>query len=256
MVKKVPILGEKGFVSVLYTPQQKCPSCGEIEDIDLIYAFDEPKSGKRLFAGFFHCCRVWSVFSCNQTDNEVDGFAQWYFNPYIPAQTIYFPDIINRISPQFEAIYNEAYVAEKMNLLQICGAGYRKALEFLVYDYAIYKDPNKADEIEKTGTFANLISTYIKEDLLFAHVNAAAWVGNEEIHYYRKHPDLDLKDLIQFIDDVIGVIELNERLEDKKKSLPDIEKKLEEKHQREFKEELKNQQKEEQEQNQSDCSSE
>ena len=181
------------------------------------------------------------MISCDQTDADVDAFAKWSIEPLPPVTPKHFSPTINRISPVFESIYNEAFIAQKQNLLQICGAGYRKALEFLIYDYAIYKDPDKAAEIEKTGTFANLISTYIKEDFLFAHVNAAAWVGNEEIHYYRKHPDLDYKDLIQFINDVIGVIELNERLEEKKKVMPDIEKKLEEKHLREFKEELKTQ---------------
>lgn len=256
MERHVPILKGNGIIDVQSIPQLICPSCGKIITVILLSAFDEPLDGKRLFIGYFSCCGVWSVISCNQTGKKVDIFASWQIDPYYPLPHKYFSSTINRISPQFETIYNEALTAQKLKLLSICGAGYRKALEFLVYDYAIYKDPDKAAEIEKTGTFANLISTYIKEDFLFAHVNAAAWVGNEEIHYYRKHPDLDYKDLIQFINDVIGVIELNERLEEKKKVMPDIEKKLEEKHLREFKEELKTQQKQVQGQNLSDCSSE
>lgn len=51
-----------------------------------------------------------------------------------------FSEIINSISPQFVLIYNQAYYAEQTNLDQICGVGYRKALEFLIKDYLISKE--------------------------------------------------------------------------------------------------------------------
>ena len=46
-------------------------------------------------------------------------------------------DIISELSPNFCEIYNQAYIAEQTNLMQICGTGYRKSLEFLIKDYLI-----------------------------------------------------------------------------------------------------------------------
>lgn len=55
---------------------------------------------------------------------------------------IQFSKHINNISPNFVNIYNQAHFAEKHNLLEICGVGYRKGLEFLIKDYVITKNPN------------------------------------------------------------------------------------------------------------------
>ena len=46
-----------------------------------------------------------------------------------------FSDVINSISPNFTVIYNQAFSAEQQNLTEICGVGYRKALEYLIKDY-------------------------------------------------------------------------------------------------------------------------
>lgn len=43
-----------------------------------------------------------------------------------------FSNIISELSPNFCEIYNQAYIAEQTNLMQICGTGYRKSLEFLI----------------------------------------------------------------------------------------------------------------------------
>ena len=48
-----------------------------------------------------------------------------------------FSTIIKDISPSFDSIYNQAFCAEQLSLDQICGVGYRKALEFLIKDYQI-----------------------------------------------------------------------------------------------------------------------
>lgn len=52
-----------------------------------------------------------------------------------------FSNIISELSPNFCEIYNQAYIAEQTNLMQICGTGYRKSLEFLIKDYLISITP-------------------------------------------------------------------------------------------------------------------
>jgi hypothetical protein len=41
---------------------------------------------------------------------------------------------IQKVSPTFCEIYDEASAAESESLTQICGVGYRKALEYLIKD--------------------------------------------------------------------------------------------------------------------------
>ena len=48
----------------------------------------------------------------------------------IPGKRV-FSNTIRKVSPDFEKIYNQAYHAEQIHLDQICGVGFRKALEFL-----------------------------------------------------------------------------------------------------------------------------
>ncbi len=106
---------------------------------------------------------------------------------------------INDLSERFVKIYNEAYNAEVLQLLEICGPGYRKALEFLVKDYLITKNPENQDDIKQLMLSA-CIKKYIKDDNIKFCSERAAWVGNDETHYVRKWDNKDLQDLKQLIE--------------------------------------------------------
>ncbi|MCM1298199.1 MAG: hypothetical protein NC203_00535 [Firmicutes bacterium] len=71
-----------------------------------------------------------------------------------------FSSYINNLSLQFVETYNQAEIAEASKLNQISGMGYRKALEFLIKDYAIHFYPNKKEEIESSALM-NCIKNYI-----------------------------------------------------------------------------------------------
>ena len=64
-----------------------------------------------------------------------------------------FSETINRVSAEFSEIYNQAFYAEQVSLNQICGAGYRKSLEFLIKDYLLSSlsedDAEKKERIKK-----------------------------------------------------------------------------------------------------------
>jgi hypothetical protein len=62
-----------------------------------------------------------------------------------------FPLELWTISPDFCAIYNEAQKAEQLQLLLVCGPGYRKALEFLIKDYVslLHSSAQDKEKIEK-----------------------------------------------------------------------------------------------------------
>ncbi len=102
---------------------------------------------------------------------------------------------------------------------QICGTGYRKALEFLIKDYAIKKYPAHKKEIIKKF-LGNVINDHI-DDVRIKDVAArAAWLGNDETHYERKWLGADISDLKALIDLTLHWIESESITEDYKKRMP------------------------------------
>jgi hypothetical protein len=103
-------------------------------------------------------------------------------------------ETIKELSPFFVEIYNQAIAAESAELDQIAGIGLRKALEFLIKDFAINQNPDDAEKIK--GTFlGTVIKTYIDDARLKSTAERATWLGNDETHYVRKWIDKDINDL-------------------------------------------------------------
>ena len=123
-----------------------------------------------------------------------------------PTKQKEFSEDIKAKYPRFCSVYNEALLAEHNRLNEICGMGYRKALEILIKDYAIEKDPDKEEEIKK-AFLANCINSYIKSDKIQALSKASAWIGNDETHYEKRHIEYSIQELKLFIDAVVATIE-------------------------------------------------
>ena len=119
---------------------------------------------------------------------------------------------IKNISESFEKIYNEAYHAEQYGLMKICGVGYRKALEFLIKDYAKYKNPEKKEEIEN-NFLGPCINVYLQNQNIKAMAKRAAWLGNDETHYIRKRKT-SIKDLKELIKITIVLIQTEQKKEE------------------------------------------
>lgn len=130
--------------------------------------------------------------------------------PYISPQ-IFFPKEIKDAFPDFYKIYEESATAESYNLKEICGMGYRKALEALVKQYAIELFPNDKDDIEK-----ELLMPTIKRfasPKILALATAAAWLGNDHVHLIAKHPEYDLEQLKSFINVLCQYIQSEKEIE-------------------------------------------
>ncbi|NWE90524.1 hypothetical protein HX893_20570 [Pseudomonas reactans] len=67
------------------------------------------------------------------------------------------------ISPQFLAIYNQAYQAEAYGLGEIAGVGYRKSLEYLIKDYCTSLHPDKEEDIKKRP-IAQVIEAFVSKE--------------------------------------------------------------------------------------------
>jgi hypothetical protein len=101
---------------------------------------------------------------------------------------------IGEVSGDFVEIYNQAAAAEAYGLTLVAGPGYGKALEFLVKDYAIRVESDKAEEIKKEF-LGSAIKKYVHDQSVRSMAELAAWLRNDESHYERRWSDKDLSDL-------------------------------------------------------------
>ena len=181
----------------------ECPICHEGIHPLPCYAYiiphnDYPDTYEEMQA-IFRCPRN----SCNalfvafyRKSTGVHSSGKFYYQDTFRLQSFKpeaFPETINKISERFSRIYNQSKIAEGNNLLEICGPGYRKALEFLVKDYLISSDPTLTDKVK-----SELLGESIKridDQRIQKCAKHAAWLGNDETHYYRKWEDKDLEDL-------------------------------------------------------------
>lgn len=118
---------------------------------------------------------------------------------YVPRD---FEASLKEMSPKFASIYNEALQAESAGLTEICGIGYRKALEFLIKDYLIHEDPSSKETIEKME-LGNCITNKVEDRNIKATASRCAWIGNDQTHYVQKFEEYDLDMLKRLIDAVI-----------------------------------------------------
>lgn len=159
-----------------------------------------------------------------QVGSHPDLMKTVYFFSHVPRIgtfiTASISKIITDISSNFSKIYNEAYQAEQSGLLEICGMGYRKALEFLIKDYAIGKDPNARENIEKQ-LLMQCIDKYIDDSRIKSVSKRAVWLGNDETHYIRKWEGKNLEDLKKLIELTIHWIEMEKLTESFEADMPE-----------------------------------
>lgn len=112
----------------------------------------------------------------------------------LSARSTPFPQVIEDISPEFSRIFHQAERAEAAELDQLVGIGLRKALEFLVKDFATAENPGKESDI-RGSMLGSCIAQFINDPNVRECAKRAAWLGNDETHYIRKWETKDVNDL-------------------------------------------------------------
>lgn len=153
-------------------------------------------------------------------ERSVNGYH--YFKKFIIGQPKkeYFPAEIETLSPMFTKIYNEAFTAEQQGLLEISGVGYRKALEFLIKDFLINKNPEKTDAIKEI-LLGKCINTLVEDTRIKTAAKRAVWLGNDHTHYTKKWEDKDLADLKKLIRLTVNWVESEILTSDLEISMPE-----------------------------------
>jgi len=221
--KRVDVRQEGGEIAVIVDKDpDTCPICFHgIEPIDLKI--------NHLSHGTYHGKSLECIFRCPRQLCQRLFIARYsvphYSSGYVLRETlpcelanVHVSDEIEKISQDFCNIYNEANKAEQLGLLLVAGPGYRKSLEFLIKDYLCILHPNEADKI-KEKQLGNCINEYVKDGNVKFAASRAAWLGNDEIHYFRKWEDKDLQDLKKLIALTQHWIESEKLTEDLKTSM-------------------------------------
>ena len=196
---------------ICYETVNKCPICNS--SIAPVEKSDFFNSDSKMYFFMFECpaCNKGFITHYNYTNerkikNDISYNMLKLVNSYPKVPELHqFDENIKKLSSNFCEIFNQAYVAEQMNLNEIAGIGYRKALEFLIKDYCIDKNKEQEEKIKKEP-LSQVITNYILSDKIKNFAKASIWIGNDETHYVRKYEDKDIKDLKRFISATVAYI--------------------------------------------------
>lgn len=160
-----------------------------------------------------HSASLEVIFRCPSEDCK-RIFICYYFerSNYGPTKNYYlrttmfgelaplsFSDTLRNISEGHCKIFSESFAAEQWGLKEICGSGYRKSLEFLIKDYLV-KIKQKDEDLIKNKFLGKCIEEDVDNQRIKDVAKRAAWLGNDETHFFRRWKDKDitnLKDLIK-----------------------------------------------------------
>jgi len=177
-----------------------CPMCHHSMEPQRIGFYAIGDDVKRV-RGIFKCprkvCQEVFIGSYYRYDGPDQRYKLIHLAPSRPLP-VTVPEEIAKISPTYVEIRNQAAAAEALKLNQLVGMGLRKALEFLVKDFAISEHPGEAENIKKM-LLGPCIEKYLPDGNIKACAKRATWLGNDETHYIRKWEDHDVNDLKELI---------------------------------------------------------
>jgi len=187
-----------------------CPMCHKSGDPSYLssYYIDDEHTSPNLFVHFF-CQNCERTFLGNYYIGPYYDKTEFEsFEPVYDVEEREFSKHIKALSPDFCSIYNQAYASQQYRLNDISGMAYRKSLEFLVKDYAIFLHPDDKEAIIK-APLSQCINNYIDNGKIKHLAMASAWIGNDETHYERKQQEYNVDDLIEFINAIVSFIDFD-----------------------------------------------
>ena len=189
--------GQKETVSFVSFPDE-CPICHtSVIPKHLTSAFT---TSKNIIQATYQCSNQKCqrlFFATYHRDNNTGYYSHTSVEPIVAKKEVFSEEIFSP-STSFVTIYNQALAAESMNLHEVVGIALRKAIEFLVKDYAIAKNPAASDDI-KREQLGKCIESYIDDSKIEKCFKRATWLGNDETHYSRLWADKDINDLKSLI---------------------------------------------------------
>ena len=212
----------EGDTQVEYDAIEKCSKCNKALSPERLYCIAIKRENKYYLHVADYCASCKSViiteYKMNEIKNTYGELQKLEMNNKNYTAPIYyekeeFDEKIEKMSPQFVKIYNQALQAEVNELDELAGLGYRKSIEFLIKDYAIHENAEKEEEIKNTW-MKSCIDKYIDNPKIKTLAEKSDWIGNDEAHYIRKQKDRDITDMKKFIKAMVYFIGMNLIVED------------------------------------------
>ena len=158
-----------------------CPVCHIRVRPNFVYGHMDDSSD-RVFSVLFSC-------SCGNIFMSKYHLGNCYYGKFSSEYLLSVPngfegekfnERINVVSKDFVEVYNQSLEAESLGLKAICGAGYRKAIEYLVKSYCSLLDSENKEQIwnESLGATINRIEDERMRALYFATKE----IGNDQTH--------------------------------------------------------------------------
>ncbi len=207
MIEELEVLdstGERRKISVNQLPVT-CPRCNSYLSANVLGAIvTGTKSDARRDAIAVcqctsgPCGSIFTAFYTIVTEGGVEEGRLLRNRPLEYSAPSEFSEAIRNLSPVFCLTYVQASYAEENGLSEICGAGFRRSLEFLCKDFAISRLKTDDAEVRKNKIIRSSLSQCIDEylpDAIKDAAHRAAWLGNDETHYYRAWSERDIRDL-------------------------------------------------------------
>lgn len=191
-----------------------CPICKHAISPTLINGIYSEREDYGHIWLFNYCVACKTPFISKYSTDIFDYTGIYHYQGSFPS--IYKPSshdtFIETMSPRYYNILHQAEEAESLRLDEIAGVGYRKAVEILVKDYVVSLDLNAKKEIldEPLG---QCIEKRIENKDIKKLAKRCAWLGNDEVHYYRKHEGKDVEDLKELIEALVYFIKMNQIFE-------------------------------------------
>lgn len=195
-----------GNFSGNYKKPSVCPHCGFGTDAPLIQKDTFSFNGHYLFSATCTCtaCGKYFFFTCEYDSGKTDYSPIVYPNI---AFTPYSNNILEKISPRFIDMYNQALRSEFHKNIELAAIGYRSALEILVKDYAISELGLNPDEVS-SKKLCSAIGTYLNQEELVKTADVVRILGNDYTHYERKYPQHDFELLKGYMEIFLKQIEV------------------------------------------------
>lgn len=211
-------------VYVSYDSIEECPNCKKALAPQNLYGIIHLKNDKETLsvADFCNGCHS-SIVSEYEISKKIrrtnsNGTVEYDDKEYkmeslnhsapVNFKEREFDDKLKKLSPQFVKVYNQALKAEDFSLDEISGLGYRKALEFLIKDFAIYNNPEKEEQIKSTWMM-KCLKEYIDNEKIKTLAEKSEWIGNDEAHYVKIQDDRDINDMKSFIDALVYFVSMS-----------------------------------------------
>lgn len=200
---------DKSFLQI----PKLCPICKVAHNPQISYLFKQNISDHTLY-GYTQKCSNCSKFSFSlhktyKDDNNKNLYDIVLIHPFSTDEQ--FTKLIEKLSPRFVNLYNQAKFCEDNNFTDLAATGYRSAIEILIKDYALDFNLDSHEDIAKQN-LNNAISRYFKDDNdMLVSSDVVRIMGNSFTHW-NKHEDASLDEIKYYMHFFVEKIQLKLRL--------------------------------------------